>query len=527
MPASIGAFGRDRIGELPRVSIDARTPLIVGAGQVLRHEMGEAESCEPVALMAEALRRAGADSGTGERLLRRADSVRCVPVIGWQYRDAAALVAEDLRAQPQETVQSAAIGGDGPQVLLNDTARAIAAGELDIALLGGGEAIASLRAAQLAGRTPTWRKQDEQVRPTRTLGDERPPLNAAEAALGLAPPVLMYALIESAVRAASESTAPAHLARIAGLWSRFSGVAAANPHAWIRRAYTPEQIATPSLENRPIAAPYTKLLTANIQVNMASGLILTSIRAAQQAGVPRDRWIFVHAGAQAQDEWHVSERDDLAVSRAIHTAGRAALHHAGLAIDEVAHIDLYSCFPAAVQIAARELGLEIDNEARALTVTGGLTFAGGPGNNYSSHAIATLVGRLREDPDSYGLCTAMGWYLTKHAVGIYSARPPRQPFASLDPQPPRPQPRSARSDYSGPATIEAYTVAYERDGSPAAAIISALTPHGERALTRSPDRDVIDAAITNDLIGWPIDIAASQGVTIEQPTPRTARQEQA
>ena len=497
--------------------IDPRTPVIVGAGQVLRRELPGQEPCEPVALIAEALRLAGEDSGTGERLLRGADSVRCVPAIGWHYRDAAALVAEDLGAKPRETVQSAAIGGEGPQLLLNDTARAIAAGEVDVALLGGGDTVASVRAAEREGRALPWRSQGERVRPTRTVGEDRPGVNDAEAAVGLAPPVFMYALIDSAMRAASASSPSEHLEQLAGLWSRFSAVAAENPHAWLARAYTPAQIMTPTPENRPVAAPYTKLLTANIQVNMAAGLILTSAAAARGAGVPIDRWVFVHSGAQAKDEWHVSERRQLAASPAIHAVGTAACQHAGVAIDELAHIDLYSCFPVAVQIAARELGLAIDDAARPLTVTGGLTFAGGPGNNYSTHAIATLVGRLREDPDAYGLATALGWYLTKHAAGVYSTRPPSRPFASLDPEPARVQARRARADYVGPASIDACTVAYQRDGTPDAAILSAVTPQAERALIRSSEQDTIDAVLAEDPIGWSVEFGSERRVVVERP----------
>jgi acetyl-CoA C-acetyltransferase len=496
--------------EDPGVTIDPRTPVIVGAGQALHRGAPGDEAPEPVALIAAALREAGADSGTGERLLRGADSVRCVPTIGWRYADAAALVASELGARPRETVQSAAIGGDGPQLLVNDTAREIAAGRLDVALLGGGEAVAGLRAAELAGHPPPWRRQDEGARPTRTVGEDRAPVNEAEAAAGLAPPVFMYALIESAVRAASGASADAHLARIAALWSRFSAVAAENPHAWIARAHTPEQIATPSPGNRLVSSPYTKLLTANIRVDMAAGLILASAGAARAAGVPRDRWVFVHAGAQAQDEWHVSERAQLAASPAIRAAGRDALRHAGVAIDEVAHVDLYSCFPAAVEIAAGELGLAIDDPGRPLTVTGGLTFAGGPGNDYSTHAIASLVPLLRADPDSYGLATALGWYLTKHAVGVYSARPPQRPFASIDSRPQQPPPRRAHGDYEGAATIEACTVPYRRDGSPEAAVVSALTPNGDRALVRTEDREVVDAILAGDPVGRPIGISGSR-----------------
>src|SRR5207244_6219152 len=143
----------------------------------------------------------------------------------------------------------------------------------------------------------------------------------------------------------------------------------------------------------------------------------------------------------------LSERAELASSPAVRAAGAAALEHAGLSIDDVAYVDLYSCFPSAVQISAGELGLPADDASRPLTVTGGLTFAGGPGNNYSGHAIATLVGRLRGDPQACGLATAVGWYLTKHALGIYSGRPPREPFRSLDPRIRPRAVRRARIDY--------------------------------------------------------------------------------
>jgi acetyl-CoA C-acetyltransferase len=247
---------------------------------------------------------------------------------------------------------------------------------------------------------------------------------------------------------------------------------------------------------------------------MATGLIVASAQAAQRAKVPRDRWVFIHAGAQANEKWHVSERDRLARSPAIDAVGRAALQHAQLAIDDVAHVDLYTCFPSAVQIAAAELGLRTDDPTRPLSVTGGLTFAGGPGNNYSGHAIATLTHRLRENPDTFGLASAIGWYLTKHAIGVYSGRPPRRPFALLEPQVQRRQARRARADYMGTATVEAYTVTYGRDCIPESAIISALTPQGERALLRTPDGEVIDALLAADPVGTPISIDAEQRIVL-------------
>ena len=489
-----------------RVGIDPRTPVIVGSGQVVARDVDE-QHAEPVALIARALREAGQDSGAGEQLLRRADSVRCVPVVGWHYRDAAALVAEELGARPCETAQSGQFGGDGPQLLINDTAASIAAGELEVALIGGGEAVTFVRDARRDGRLLAWRSQEEDVPAARTVGEDHPPVTDAEGAAGLAPPVYMYALIESAVRAVTGDSPEAHLRRIAGLWSRFSEVAAENPNAWLRQAYTAEEIATPTPANRLVAAPYTKLLTANIQVNLAAGLILTSAGAAERAGVPKDRWVFVHAGAQVQERWHVGERHTLAASPAIRAAGRGALERAGVSIDEVAHLDVYSCFPSAVEVAARELGLDIDDPGRPLTVTGGLTFAGGPGNNYVSHSVATLVQRLREDPEGYGLATAVGWYLTKNAAGVYSSRPPRQMYSTLTPELQLPPPRTVVDDHTGPAAIEAYTIQYDRDGGAEAAIVSAITPDGARALVRSTDPEVVEMILTEPGAGAPLELS--------------------
>jgi acetyl-CoA C-acetyltransferase len=283
------------------------------------------------------------------------------------------------------------------------------------------------------------------------------------------------------------------------LWSRFSEVAAANPHAWIRQTYSAGELVTPAAANRVVSTPYLKLLTANIQVDQAAALIMCSAEAAERAGVPRDRWVFPWAGAHAQEEWFVSARAELAASPAVAAIGRAALEHAGVGIDDVAHVDLYSCFPVAVQVAARELGLPLDDPARPLTVTGGLTFAGGPGNAYALHATAALVGRLRDDPQAVGLSTAVGWYLTKHAIGLFSATPPARPFRRLEPAVERPPARRLADGYRGPVTVEACTVPHGRDGSPEPAIVVAVTPAGERVLARTGE-------LSGDAVGLPWEV---------------------
>ena len=241
---------------------------------------------------------------------------------------------------------------------------------------------------------------------------------------GVLLPVHAYPLFENALRAANGWSLDEHAARIGALWSRFSEVAAGNPNAWIRAARTAHEIVTPSPRNRMISFPYTKLCTANMQVDQGAGYIVCSVEAARAAGVPEDRWVFPLSGADGNDHWYISNRAELHRSPAIRLAGQAALERAGLGVDDVALVDLYSCFPAVVQMAARELGLPLDDPDRPLTLTGGLTFGGGPGNNYTSHGIAQAVRGLRAAPGSTALVTGLGWYATKHSVGVYASRPP-------------------------------------------------------------------------------------------------------
>ncbi|WP_035130426.1 crotonase/enoyl-CoA hydratase family protein [Conexibacter woesei] len=494
--------------------LDPSTPVIVGAGQLAQREPDATR--DPAALAAAALQRAEEDSGsTG--LLAQADAVYAVASASWPYRDMAALVGERVGAQPRETVQSARFGGNAGQLLVNEAAQAIADGDATVVLVCGAEAGATLAAVQRAGDgTPAWPEQPAGTRPDRVLGSEREANHRAEGAAGLGAPVYMYALIESAVRAANGATREEHDAAIAQLWAGLSEIGATNEHAWQPQAFTAQQLATVAESNRMVSTPYRKLMCANLQVDLASGLILTSVAAAQAAGVPQERWVFPHAGAAADDEWFVAERGALAASPAIRTIGAAALDHAGVAIDQVDHVDLYSCFPAAVQIAAAELGLPVGDPDRPLSLTGGLTFAGGPGNNYGGHAIATMVQRLRDEPQARGLTTSLGWYLTKHAIGIYSATPPERPFHSLHPVVAPEHTRPVAEEHDGPAVVEAYTVQYGRDGEPEAAIISAITPTGARALVRSRQPDVLADAVAHDILGWTADVSGADTIAFTQ-----------
>jgi acetyl-CoA C-acetyltransferase len=494
------------------VTIDPRTPVIIGVGQrSQRVDRGE-PALEPVDLIAEALRAAQTDCGSARDVLSGADSVRTVALLSWRYRDPAALVAARVGASPTDTAAST-MGGNSPQSLVNQTCLDIQAGRNDLVLIGGAEAWRTRMAARGADQELGWTVQDDHVPVARSIGGELNMAHPAELARGVVMPVQVYPLFEQALRHRLGRSIDEHLVAVSELWARFSVVAAENPHAWIQQAYTAEQIRTPTPDNRWIGFPYTKLMNSNNAVEQGAALVLASVERAEALGVPRDRWVFPLAGTDAHDHHFVSERDDLASSPAIRVAGRALFEISGHGIDDVAHVDLYSCFPSAVQIAARELGLSLD---RQLTVTGGLSFAGGPWNNYVTHAIAAMAGVLRGDPGSIGLCTANGGYITKHALGLYSTDPPAAGFRWSEPQPevdamPR---REVCEEHDGEMTVESWTVMFDRQSAPENGIVVGLLHDGRRAWGTTQDPELLKAMTVEELIGRPASLTSDGTVRL-------------
>ncbi|HUQ38937.1 MAG TPA: acetyl-CoA acetyltransferase, partial [Acidimicrobiales bacterium] len=481
--------------------------VIVGVGQSLRRPTRAEEMAEPLDLMLEAARAAADDSGAGQGLLARIPSVRVVESMSWRTPDPGAVVGEKLGMTVVDSLQTAT-GGNSPQMLVNMTAAAIAAGRLDGALVVGAEAMYSRRVARKLGGKLETVTQPADTPKAHVVGLDRSGSHPAELARLLMMPTQVYPVFENAVRAASGATIEEHQQKIAGLWSRFSEVAATNPWAWSPQARTAAEVGMASPENRMIGFPYPKLMNANIQVDQGAALILCSAEVARAAGVPEDRWVFPLAGADAHDHWFVSERDNLHSSPAIRECGKAAFALAGAGPDDVAHVDLYSCFPVAVEIAAAELGFSLD---RQLSLTGGLTFGGGPGNNYVTHSIAQAVIALRTDPGSVGLVNANGWYVTKHSVGLYGTTPPGDGFRAADVQAavdatPK---REVVEDAEGAATVESYTVMHDRDGAPETAIVACLLPDGRRAWANSTDPDLLTRLTTEDVIGHPAVLRAA------------------
>jgi acetyl-CoA C-acetyltransferase len=470
------------------------TPVVVGVGQVLQRLDDPREAAEPLEMMVAALAQAGADAGAPD-LLRRADSIY-VPRGAWSYGDPGREVARRLGAAPRESVGTP-YGGNFSQACAIDAAREIQAGRRRVVLVVGAENGRSAGQAQRRGLA--LRRSEAPGAPDRKLAPDKAIFHEAELARGMNSASDVFAVIDSAIRFARGETLEAHARRVAALWAGLSAVACRNPNAWIREPHTAEEIGRPSPDNPMISFPYTKLMNANARVDMAAGLVLCSLAAAREAGVPEEKLVFLHAAGEANDGDFLSERAELHRSPATRLAGARALELAGVGISEVAHLDLYSCFPSSLQVAAAELGVP---EGRETSVTGGLTFGGGPLNSQGLHAIARMVEVLREDRGATGLVHGNGGWLAKQAIAIYSCAPPPAGFRWASPQAEvdaLPQ-REALVDWDGPVTLEAYTVAHQQ-GLPRIAHAACLTDDGRRTWGTLADPAVLAAMMREEFCG--------------------------
>lgn len=464
-----------------------RVPVIIGVGQIsLRDDTREPTSLE---LTLEALRRAEADAGIA--CLGRLDTLELVRQNSWPpAEDMGERVAAALGARPRQRPVVHSAHGDIPVRLINDAANRIAAGEIEMAAVAGGEGLRS--AAQRASREAT-------TQPRRDLMRERLQQSAAPIAVkyGLLTPTDIYPLFENAMRAAWGQSLAEGQRESAEIWSRFSQVAAANPHAWIRREHTPEEIMDPAAGNRPIAFPYPKLMVANNAINQGAAVLVASLAAARRAGVDEDRLVYVGAGAAAHESDFFWERADYTRSPSLEVAVRDTLAWNGLVASDLDHVELYSCFPCVPKAARRVIGLPTD---RPLSVSGGLTFAGGPGGNYMTHAAAAMVEALRRDGRHGLLLSNGGWFSDCHCLVLSREPPcpgtlPRSHDAQASADAVRGAVPCFLEHYTGPGRIETYTVIYGRDGKPAFGSIIGRTPEDARFVARVPTEDAAGIAL--------------------------------
>ena len=474
--------------------------MLVGGGQV-NQRCEPADAVEPVALMAAAARTA-----VDARVLEAADSIRVVNLLSWRYRDPGRALADLIGATSAATRYSV-VGGNVPQTLVNQACLDIRDGRADVVLIAGAEAWRTRSRLRAEGTKPDWPTQDETLPPAETFGADVPLSGPAEDRITLILPANVYPLFEQALRIASGERPDTHRARIGELWASFSGVAEGNENAWSREHRTAEEIWRPGPQNRMVSWPYTKLLNSNNMVDQGAVVVLASAEAAHRLRIPQEQWVFPYAGTDAHDTYAVAERGELNRSPAIRIAGRRAMSLAGVTVDDLDHIDLYSCFPSAVQVAMDELGIRAD---RTVTVTGGLTFAGGPWNNYVTHAIAQMAGLLRAAPEAVGLVSANGGFLTKHSFGVYGSRPPATAFRWEDVQAEvdRVPTRTAHVEWSGTGVLESWTTPFDRDGNPEKVFAAVRTPDDARTLAVLTDQSEAAASVREDIAGAKVTVRA-------------------
>jgi acetyl-CoA C-acetyltransferase len=498
------------------VTIDPRTPVIVGVGQA-SERLGEPgyRRRSPVDLAADAAREAladtAADSITGTAAVAAAiDTVAGIRQFENSFAGARAplgrsdnyprSVAGRIGADPARAILEVS-GGQAPQHLVNEFAAAIAGGRGEVVLLVGSEAISTIEHYAGADDKPDFTEHAEGSLEDRGYG-LRGLISRHLAAHGLTGAPAQYALFDNARRARLGQTREEYAAAMGALFAPFTTVAAANPHSSAPVERGPAELVTPTEANRPIADPYTRYIVAREKVNQGAAVLLMSVAAARRLGVPQERWVFLHGHADLRER-KLMDRADLSASPASVLAARHALEVAGITARDLAAIDLYSCFPAPVFNICDGLGIAPD-DPRGLTLTGGLPFFGGPGNNYSMHAIAEAVRRARSHPGSFGLVGANGGTMSKYSVGIYSTAPaPWAPDNSAGLQAEIdgwPAPEQA-PEADGWAAIETYTVRHARDGARAGIVIGRLEAGGRRFIARGEDAALLDLLTRGEPIG--------------------------
>ncbi|MDI1285008.1 MAG: acetyl-CoA acetyltransferase [Reyranella sp.] len=512
--------------------IDDRTPILVGCGQITDTTGAPSSERSRVAFCAEAAAAALDDTGAeigGHGLGHMIDAIAVMEFFSdisprfaspfGRSSNAPQSVADRLHAHPRQLLYSHS-GGNMPQYLVNRFAEEIAGGETDLALICGAELLRSTQIARKAGQRIDW-NEDPGGEPMR-IGDPRFGFSEEEARHELRAAIHFYPLLENAIRGGLKRDVQSHMKAMGRLFERLASVAKKNPLATRREGYNADALSTISGDNRWICFPYPRLMNANAIIDQAAAVLMTSVAKALEWGIPPDRWVFLHGCADGTDTWVVSEREKLNASPAIHGCARIALDMAGKTVADVDAFDLYSCFPSAVEVAMQEIGIAED-DPRPISVTGGLPFFGGPGNNYVTHSIAEMMNVVRRKPGSFGMVTANGNYLTKHSAGLYSTEPTKGPWKREDPKKfqaeldARPK-RRVDTKPSGTGTVETYCVTYGKDAPERGYILGRLDASGDRFVAMAPDEPAILAdMMTREQLGRKVSVSDEGGRNVFRP----------
>ena len=498
---------------------DRRSPCLIGVAHHTWHadDVGDLGAPEPLEMWELVARQAGEDAGTPE-IFSELERLDVVYSQSWQYDNPVARLSERLGATPATGIYSG-IGGSVPQTLLNGAATSILQGELDVAMVVGAEALATIRRLKKNDQRPNWSYPPAEKQPF----PMDIPYHPAEISHSIFQAYLTFALFDNARRAHQQHSTTEYATELGELMAPMSEIAATNPDAWFPTARTPSEISQPSASNRMVAFPYTKLMTAIMDVDMAAALILVSDEKADRLGVPQEKRVYLRSWASAADPFYVGERRDLWRSPAMKAVTSSVLAQGGNSIDDVAHFDFYSCFASSLGFALDAAGLDQKEfssplRSRSLSVTGGLPYHGGPGSNYMTHSLATMAQRLRNDPDSLGYVSGVGMHMTKHVGALWSATPgPVSP-----PNLPAIQDKTAqdlevvtlRESFTGSAQVATYSILHGREGTPEWGALVCDLADGSRCYARLEDPDSLVFAEDNELIGTTVLLSPDEtGVT--------------
>ena len=481
-----------------------KTPVIAGIGEITDRPEDLRKAREPVELMAEALLAADADAGVS--LLESINYLGVVGLLSWPYRDPARQVCDRLGIDPARAVNES-FGGETPTRLIHEAAVRIAKGEPEVAAVVGGEAISSLRKSRKAGIDVAWTP-----RPPR---EERfkfefmyLELSESSNTAGVKIPADIYPLFENAYAGAKGQTPAQAIDTAAELWAEYARVASTNPYAWNQSGMSADEIAAVSDDNRRVAFPYTKYMVANSSVNQAAAIIVTSLARARELGVADDKLIYLHGGAYAAEPGDYLLRDDYR-----HVPAQEAVLEAGVKLaggaKNIDALELYSCFPVVPRMAQETLGALGASTDLPPTVAGGLTFFGGPLNNYMAHATCAMVRKLRNGEARLGMLYGQGGVSTKHHTMLLSDTPSDKPleldYSVQEAADAKRGPIPERLDhYTGPATVETYTIKYGTAGEPQFGVVVTRTPEGARVLARVRCEDESSMALLSSTENSPI-----------------------
>jgi acetyl-CoA C-acetyltransferase len=494
---------------------DPRATCIIGVARRTWHPSDAPDGApEPLAMWEQVARDAAADTGAGaSSVLGALESIDIVYSQSWQYDDAVARLAERIGASPARRRYSG-IGGSVPLVLATEVAQEIRAGHLDLALITGAEALATVRRLKKAGERPQWSFRPAEKRPFPMEMDFDP----SEITHAVFEAYLTFALFDNARRAHLGRGLDEHRARLGRVLAPMTEIAAASPYAWFPMARGADEIVTATPDNRMVAYPYTKLMTAIMDVDMAAALVLASAAKADALGIPEERRVYLRGSGYAEDPAHVAGHPELWRSPAMATAANAALAGAGIGADDVAHFDLYSCFASSVCFALDALGISED-DTRSLTQTGGLPYHGGPGSNYVTHSLAAMVETLRREPGSFGVTSGVGMHMQKHAYGVWSTDPGTgAPAPAPEPSPAVADPVAIVESPEGDGTVAAYSVLHGRDGGPERALLICNLPARARCYALlDGDAAALADAEAEELIGRTVALAPADGINRARP----------